>query len=135
MTRMTISRVGGWMSLVYLLAFFLPFLWIGIRHGDGGALVGAFLGGPWIAVPVMCAATLIGASPTRLGATIFLLLELGLICWTGSFMINAYSHGNSTAAIGLFILPAIQLFVVAVAFTIALACGWRMRPDFLKDPS
>ncbi len=131
MTRRTISRIGTLLALCYVLAFVLYIFRAGVS--DGGALLGGIVIALWIIAPVLCAAAFVNASPTRFGAAIFLLFELALISWTIWFTIDAYLYGNSTAAVGLLILPGIQLCTVLAAFLIALVCGWRMRPDFLKD--
>ncbi|MDQ8755256.1 hypothetical protein RCO27_03340 [Sphingosinicella sp. LHD-64] len=91
------------------------------------------IGAPWIAAPAIAIAAFVRASPTRLGALLFLVFEFALILWTAWFTYGVYAYGNSTASIGFLFLPILQWGAVLVAFLIALALGWRMRPDFMKD--
>ena len=129
----SVSRAAGWLALAYLLAWALPLLWGGGVEGDAGALAGAFLAAPWIAAPVIAAAAFVGASPTRAWAATFLAGELALVAWTAWVTVRAFRYGNSTAAVGYIFLPMLQWCAVVAAFLFALALGWRMRPDFLKD--
>lgn len=130
MTRRTLSRIARWLGLAYLLACALPMLW---SANGGGALLGAIFFSCWIAAPAIGVAALASASPSPRGAAGFLGFELALIAWTIWVVMNANLHGNSTAAVGIFLLPVLQWVSVIAAFLIALTCGWRMRPDFLKD--
>ena len=131
MTHRAISRIGGWLALFYPLAFAFLFLRDGV--GDGGAFLGTIVMAAWITAPAICAAAFVAASPTRFGATIFLAFEIVLIVSTVLFVRDIWLHGNSTSSVALLFLPLPQWGAVIVAFLISLACGWRMRPDFLKD--
>ncbi len=130
MTRRTISSIACWLGLAFLLACALPMLW---SASGGGAILSAILFSCWIAAPVFGMAALASASPSPRGAAAFLGLELALIAWTVRAVLQANLHGNSTAFAGVVLLPVLQWPGVLLAFLLALACGWRMRPDFLKD--
>jgi hypothetical protein len=133
MSAKSLSCCALCLAAAYLVFFAAPFLWVGIVEGDGGALFGAFLGAPWLAAPIFAAAVFVGASSTRSGGTSFLLLELALAVAGLWFFFTGVLHGNSTAVLGLLIWPFVQWGAVLIAFLVAMACGWRMRPDYLKD--
>ncbi|MEA3031194.1 MAG: hypothetical protein QOG13_2519 [Sphingomonadales bacterium] len=82
---------------------------------------------------MVAAAGLAGASPTRRGALSFLALELVLILsFAWEFVQVSFVHPSSTGGLVFLSWPLLQWAAVAVAFPVALAFGWRMRPDFLK---
>lgn len=88
---------------------------------------------PWLAAPVVATAAEAGASPDRGGAINHLALEAILIIYSIWSGIDINLHGNSTSAIGILFLPILEWRAFLLVFLVALACGWRMRPDFLKD--
>ena len=122
-------RAASWLALAYVLAFFGLAL-AAITEGDWAGIVLGFPAILWMASPVIVAAGFVGASSTRIGATVFLLLEVGLIL---SFFGLLIAYRGEGAIIGLPFLPVIQFGAIILVFLAALPFGWRMRPDFLKD--
>jgi hypothetical protein len=127
----TIVRVALWLALAYAAALAGPPLYAAFARGGGGTLGGALLAVTWTAAPVYVAAAFVGASPGHRGAWLFLALELALIA---SFAWQfAGSRHSSTGGFIFFGWPMIQWAAIILVFMIALAFGWRMRPDFLRD--
>jgi hypothetical protein len=121
--------VAGWLALAYLLALALPFVYAALVEGDVASLAGAAIAGTWTAAPVVSTAAFVGASPGRIGAALFLLLELLLIASFGWEF--AASLSSSTGGFIFLTWPLVQWMAIVVAFLVALFFGWRMRPDFM----
>jgi len=126
----TIARVALGFALVYAAALAGPFLYATAVEGDGASLGGALIAATWTAAPVYAAAAIVGASPTRTGAWLFLALELALIVSFAWQFIA--SRDSSTGGFIFFSSPMVQWAAIILAVPIALALGWRMRPDFLR---
>jgi len=132
----TLSRIAGWLALGYFLTVAGLQFWDLIREGEADLFLLSLFVIPWLASPIAIAAVLAGASPTRLGAGIFLLLELGLILSIILvFVDGAFIHPSSTAGIALLVWPLIQLIAIIAVAVVASLFGWRIRPDFLKNES
>jgi hypothetical protein len=129
----TLSRTAGWLAFGYSLLVTGFMLWNVFQESDGAMLLLALLVIPWLAAPVVAAAAGAGASPTRLSAMTYLSLEIGLILFSIWSTVDMFLHGNSTAGIGILFLPIPEWGAFILIFLLNLACGWRMRPDFLKD--
>ena len=126
-----VSTAAGWLALAYVLALSLPFLYGAFFAGDGASLGGALVAATWTAAPVVAAAAFVGASPNRLGATLFFVLELLL---AASFAREYWmSLSSSTGGFVFLTWPLLQWAAILLAFLLALLLGWRMRSDFLKD--
>jgi hypothetical protein len=126
-----LTHLAGWLALAYFLALVLPFVYAAFVQGDGASLGGAAVAGTWTAAPIVAAAAFVGASPGRMGALLFFMLELLLVasfCWE-----FAVSLSSSTGGFVFFTWPLIQWAAIIVAFLVALLFGWRMRPDFMND--
>jgi hypothetical protein len=125
-----LTYVAGCIALAYLLALSVPFLYAAIALGDGASLGGAAVAATWTAGPVVAAAAFVGASPNRIGASLFLVLELLLIASFGWEFADSLS--SSTGGFIFFTWPLAQWAAIILAFLVALLFGWRMRPDFMK---
>ena len=131
-SRRTIARFAFWLALVYAAALAGPYLYAGLFVEDEHAsLVGALIAATWTASPVYIAAGFVSASPNRAGAWLFLLLEVALIA-SFAWQFVAVRH-SSTGGFIFFGWPILQFGALVIAFMVALALGWRMRPDFLRD--
>jgi hypothetical protein len=125
-----LTHLAGWLALAYLLALSLPFLYGAFVEGDGGALGGALIAATWTAAPVVAAAAFVGASPGRIGASLFFTLELLLIFSFG--LEFATMPHTSTSGFIFLSWPLLQWPAIIGAFLVAMLFGWRMRPDFMK---
>jgi len=129
-----LSRTAGWLALAYCLAVTGLQLWDVIREGDAELFLLSLIFIPWLVAPIILAATLAGASPTRLGAAVFLALEAGLILSVILIVVDfIYIHPSSMGGVALLIWPVFQLAATVALVLLASLFGWRMRPDFLKD--
>lgn len=129
-----LSRAAGWLALAYILALAALLLWRAIDTGEGEDLLWGPVGIAWMAAPVVAAAALAGASPTRPAAAAFLALETVMIVVDAWIYVElAYFKRDAFVGLALGALPVFQWFAIVAAFLFALACGWRMRPDFLRD--
>lgn len=127
----TITRIALWLALAYAAALAGPYLYFAFVEGDSASLGGALLAATWTAAPVYAAAAFVGASPSRTGAWLFLALELALIAsFAWQFAGSLHSSTGGFIFIGW---PIFQWAAIILAFLLALASGWRMRPDFLRD--
>jgi len=131
LSRRTIARFAFWLALACGAALAVPFLYAVLFEGDGASLGGALLAAIWTGAPVYCAAAFVSASPDRTGAWSFLALQALLIATAVSQYIG--SHESSTGALIFVFWPIAQWAAILLAFLVALALGWRMRPDFLRD--
>jgi len=125
-----LTHLAGWLALANLLGLTLPFLYAAFVEGDGASLAGAAVAATWTAAPVVTAAAFVGASPSRIGASLFLLLELLLIASFGWEFVTM-PH-TSTSGLIFLSWPLLQWPAILLAFLVALLFGWRMRPDFMK---
>lgn len=125
-----IARLATWVAIAYVLGLLLLALAAALAAGEGVEFLIAIPGVLWITLPVICAAGFVGASSTRIGAILFLLLEVALILSLVSLIVANRGQG---ALIGLIFFPLVQACAIIPVFLIALTFGWRMRPDFLKD--
>lgn len=125
-------RTAGWLALAYVIAIAGYCFW-SMPSGEGAAVLFDLILIPWIAAPAVAAAAGAGASPDRLGTSTYLALEAGFILFTIWSVVDINLYGNSTAAIGILFLPVLEWPVLILVFLVALACGWRMRPDFLLE--
>ena len=128
--RKTIARIGFWLALAYAAALAGPHLYA-FFAGDGWSLAGALFVASWTAAPVYAAAAFVGASPNPTGALLFLVLELALIASFAWQFVG--SLDSSTGGLIFIGWPIFQWAALVLAFLAALALGWRMRPDFLRD--
>ncbi len=126
-----ITRVALWLALAYAAALAGPYLYFAFVESDGASFGGALLAATWTAAPVYVAAAFVGASPNRRGAWPFLALELALIA-SFAWQWEAVRHSSTGGLIFIF-SPLLQWTAIILVFVIALAFGWRMRRDFLKD--
>lgn len=127
----TITRIAVLLALAYAAALAGPYFYAGLFIEDEHvSLVGALIAATWTAAPVYVAAALVGASPNRTGACLFLALQVALIA-SFAWQFAEVRH-SSTGGFILLSGPIVQWLAIAVAFPVALAFGWRMRPDFLK---
>ena len=127
-----LSRIAAWAALAYVLAVAGFCFWSAFGSGEGEAVLFSLILIPWFAAPVVAAAAGAGASPSRLGAILYLILQAGLILYSIWTTVDLSLYGNSTAGIGILFIPIPEWGVFLLVFLFALACGWRMRPDFLK---
>ena len=126
-----LQRSAGRLALAYAIAVAGFCLWGAFYEAE--VLLFSLILIPWFVLPVLAAAAGAGASPTSLGAMTYLLLEAALILFSIWATVDTRLHGNSTASIGLLFLPVFEWLVFGLVFLLALACGWRMRPDFLRE--
>jgi hypothetical protein len=125
-----IASAGGWLALAFVLTLFGMLLTMAVRSGEMAELLIGLPGLAWLTAPIVGAWAFVGASPTRTGALGFLALELGLI---GSVVwVYLVTMSSSTGSLALAVWPVYQWGAILLAFMLALALGWRMRPDFLK---
>ena len=113
-------------------------MWIFASNWDPeiGAWVFGILAYFWQIAAVALVALLVNLSRTRMGAVAFLLLEIAIIVfnlWVWHDLSFVHLDAQNPIALLLF-LPICGLIAVAVLFPVALLLGWRMRPDFLKEP-
>jgi len=131
-TRM-IARFAFWLALAYAAALAGPYLYFGIFLEDEQvSLGGALIAVTWTAAPVYAAAAFVSASPNGAGAWSFLALQVALIA-SFAWQFVAVLH-SSTGGFIFFGWPLVQWIAIVLAFLVALALGWRMRPDFLIAP-
>lgn len=126
-----VAQLAGWLALAYALALSLPFLYAAFAESDGASLAGAAVAATWTAAPIVAVAAFTGASPSRVAAVLFFVLEVLLIasfCWEFLSV-----RSSSTGGLIFFSWPLLQWAAIGVAFLVALLFGWRMRPDFLRD--
>jgi hypothetical protein len=128
-----LSRTAGWLALGYFLLVAGFMLWNVLPERDGAEFLLGLLVIPWLAAPVVAAAACAGASPNRQGAITFLMFEMALILLSIWATADMLVYGNSTAGIGILLLPILEWGAFNLVFLVALACGWRMRPDFLRE--
>ena len=126
----TITRMAFLLALAYAAALAGPFFYAAVVESDGASLGGAILAATWTAAPCYAAAAFVGASSNRRGAWLFLALEVALVA-SFAWQFAAVRH-SSTGGFIFFGWPMIQWAAIILAFVIALAFGWRMRPDFLR---
>ncbi len=131
LSRRRIARFAFWLALAYAAALAGPYVYFAVVERDGGSFVGALIAATWTASPAYIAAGFVSASPGRTGACLFLMLEVALIV-SFAWELAAVRH-SSTGGFIFFGWPIFQFGALVVAFLLALALGWRMRPDFLKD--
>ena len=134
MSRQGALRSFDRAALALLIAFVLGLLALSVRsvvmHGEpGSTILTNLLAILWLTIPIAVAAALVGASPNGEGATLFLILEILLILSVVAFLLPGLGWGS---ALALMFLPFPQYGAIALVFVIALAFGWRMRPDFLR---
>ena len=134
MTRPAALRHFDRVALGLLIAFILGLTALlissTIQYGEGSDILLDFIAIVWLSLPIAVAAALVDASPDRAGATLFLILETLLILSVTFFLLPSSGWGGPIA---LMFLPLLQVGAILLVFVIALAFGWRMRPDFLKD--
>jgi hypothetical protein len=129
-----LSRIGGWLASAYALTIAALQLWAAVQEGDAGGFLLSLFFIPLAALPIVVAAGLVGASPTRLSAALFLAVEAGLILSAVLAVVyTVYIPSSSTASVALLVWPLYQLAAVLVAALLACLFGWRMRPDFLRE--
>jgi hypothetical protein len=127
----SLTRVALWLALAYAVLLAGPYFYAAFLLGESDLLGGVLLAATWTAAPVYAAAAFVGASPSRTGARFFLALELALIAsFAWGFVGSLHS---ATGGLIFFTWPLAQWTALVLAFLLALAFGWRMRPDFLKD--
>lgn len=119
-------RAGYLLALIFAVLLVVQLVRSSLEAGLPREILLGIPGIFWVAAPILFAAAFVGASSTRLGAAAFLTLELALIASVAAVLL----WGDP---LGLVFLPILQAIAITVAFLIALALGWRMRPDFLKD--
>jgi hypothetical protein len=105
-------HLGSWDEPVALLV--LPFLWV------------------WVMGAGLCAAVCVRLSKEAEGAGWFLAVQTAIVVWTAwSWYDLAVVHPHSMNGIGLGItIPAMQYLLFGAAWLVALAAGWRRRPDW-----
>jgi hypothetical protein len=117
-------------ALALVISFVIGLLTLLVRSGEpGSSILGDLVGIVWLTLPIAATAALVGASPNGEGATLFLILEIVLILSVVAFLLPGLGWGS---ALALTFLPFLQVGAILLVFVIALAFGWRMRPDFLK---
>jgi hypothetical protein len=134
MSRPAALRFLDRAALALVIAFALGLLALFVRsailYDEGSNILPDVLGIIWLSLPIAVAAALVGASPGGEGATLFLTLEILLILLVVAFLLPGLGRGS---ALALMFLPFLQYAAIILVFVIALAFGWRMRPDFLKN--
>ena len=123
-------RAAGWLAVAYFAAFAVPGAISEIREGVPGMVLVVIPVAFMMAIPIIAAAALVGASSTRIGATAFLLLELSLCASTVGFF---WYYRDDGVVFSLPLWPIAQGAAICLVFMVALAFGWRIRPDFMKD--
>jgi hypothetical protein len=125
------DRAALGLLIAFALGLLVVFVWSLVAAGEpGGVILANLFGILWLALPIAAAAALVGASPSSAGALLFLLLEILLVLSVAFFFLPGLGWG---AGIALMFMPILHAGVIILVFMIALAFGWRMRPDFLRD--
>jgi hypothetical protein len=124
------DRAALLLLLAFTLGLFVELVWLALKTDVPSEILIGLPGILWLSLPIAAAAALVGASSTRIGAAAFLTLELLLILSVAAFLLPGLGWG---AGVALMFLPVPQTAVILLVFMIAMAFGWRMRPDFLKD--
>jgi hypothetical protein len=124
------DRAALLLVLVFALGLVGELVWSALAAGAPGEIPLGLLGIIWLTLPIAAAAAFVGASSTQAGATAFLGLEVLLILPVVAVLIPGLDWGG---ALGLMFMPFLQAGAIILVFLIALAFGWRMRADFLKN--
>ena len=120
------ARAASLLVLIFALGLLLQLIRSSLMAGVPGEIVIGLPGILWLTAPIAVAAAFVSASSTRIGAAAFLTLESLLI-------LSVVAQLGWGRPLGLAFLPVLQAGAIVLAFLLALALGWRMRPDFLKD--
>jgi hypothetical protein len=121
-----------YLFLAFALAMAALLLFSAARSAEATAFLIAPLLWAWVIGPALFAAACVRLSDRQPPAAWFLAVEAALVAWTGwSWYDLTFVHVHSTNAIGLAVsIPVMQYSAVGAAWLVALAAGWRRRPDW-----
>ncbi|HYD13311.1 MAG TPA: hypothetical protein VEC11_10735 [Allosphingosinicella sp.] len=120
------DRAATFLALIFALGLLAELVRSSLAGGVAREILIGLPGLLWVAAPSLVAAAFVGASSTRAGAGAFLALEIALI-------LSVIAQLLWGGPLGLMFLPLLQAGAILLVFLGALALGWRMRPDFLRD--
>jgi hypothetical protein len=129
-----LRRTAGWIALTYGVTIASFQLFGAISEGGADVFLLSLIFILWLALPVIVAALLAAASETRLGAALFLALELAMILSVILLVADfTYFHPSSMGGVALIFWPLLQLAATLLLVLLACLFGWRIQPEFLKD--
>jgi hypothetical protein len=131
-TRFHPASAARWIGLAYLLAVLVPLLVTSLGEEAGVLLMMPFVV-LWMVSPVVATLAVSSASRTRLGAAIFLAVEVAIILSSvGLFVQVEFFSTSSTAPIAFIVWPFFQWCAWLAVFILALMLGWRAKESWLN---
>jgi hypothetical protein len=131
MIRLNPAAAAKWLGWAYVVAVALAMLWR-TPYDDALTVLTMPFAIAWIISPVAAAALSAAASRTRIGAAVFLALQIGLIASSLWLVVDVEGSTSSTAGVAYIIWPAFQWGAWAGLFVLALICGWRAKESWLN---
>ena len=131
MIRLNPAAAAKWLGWAYIVAVALAVLWR-MPYDDAFTVLLTPFVIAWIVSPVAAAALSAAASRTRIGATVFLALQIGLVLNSLWLVVGVESSTSSTAGVAYIVWPALQWGAWVAVFVLALICGWRAKESWLN---